>query len=115
MNKLSEIQIEFIMHKFIRNVEADSPNWEEIAIKLLTNGSCIIPQTYSVWSGGINNFIKYNKASNFVECTECVFDLNGFLKSKLFEEAYETRITLLEDEIDKLKEQVKEITNLKFL
>jgi len=103
-------QIEFIKNHFFINGE--SAGWDNIATKLLQEGSCIVAGSSKLWYGGIGNFINCDPAENAVGCSLLTFDKDSFLQSVWFKEQADSHIKALGHQIGALKVQQYAIERL---
>lgn len=86
---MKELNTEFLIEFF---GVLDLPGWNEIARKLIENGSVIVAGTEPIWKGGIGNFIKTRKDPRFFACLEYIFDVKSFTQSAYFKEAYRVKM-----------------------
>jgi len=96
-------QIEFIKKYFFKNEEY--ADWDNIATRLLQEGSCIVAGNIKLWSGGIGNFIKISPAENAFACFLLTFDKDSFLQSAWFKEQADYHIKALGHQIATLSDQ----------
>jgi len=96
-------QIEFIKKYFFKNEEY--AGWDNIATRLLQEGSCIVAGHGKLWSGGIGNFIKTSPAENAFTCSLLTFDKDSFLQSAWFKEQADYHIKALGHQIVALSYQ----------
>lgn len=105
--KLNKIQLEFIKEHFFKLTHAIG--WKQIADNLLTNEHCIVAGTECIWRGGIGNFIKVEKSLDAIGCLVYKFDVNTFLESEFFKEAYNAKIEALYKEMENAEENYKKM------
>ena len=109
MRELNEAQKEFIIGLFTNH---EFNGWRRIAEILITKGSCIVAGKESIWNGGIGNFIKTSETDNAIDCLKYEFDLDEFLNSVIFIDAYQEQLNLLTDKIQNLKQEYTELYGL---
>lgn len=111
MRKLTEEQLNFLTQIFFKYQGESYAGWENIARKLLTNGSCIVPRGNRIWVGNIGNFINIVEAEEAVNCVKYIFD-ESFFESKLFEDFKESKLQKLAQEKQDLEKTITEIEKL---
>ena len=94
---MTEGQKKFILNNFFFTEKFSG--WRNIAEALLTNGSCIVPNTKNLWDTGISEFISYKDTDKAIECVEVTFDKNAFLNSNLFKIGLDSYLANLEGDI----------------
>jgi len=100
---MTEEQIEFIKKYFFKNEEY--AGWDNIATRLLQEGSCIVAGNSKLWHGGVGNYIKCAPAENAIGCSLLTFDKDSFLQSVWFKEQANSHIKALGHQIGALKVQ----------
>jgi hypothetical protein len=82
--------------------------WRNIATKLINEGECIVPSGYTIWVGGIGNFIKKSPTNLAIDCELYVFNKAEFFKSEWFKEEISREEELILTKIQELEEMKKE-------
>lgn len=83
--------------------------WRNIAEALIKNGTCIVPGSECIWSGGIGNWIKTQKTIGAIDCLTYTFDLEEFKKSAWFLERKDVKIADITRQIEELNNKLKEL------
>lgn len=104
--QLTNYQKEFILNYFFKDEKY--AGWKNIGTQLLESGECVVAGTKCIWNGGIGNFIKVNKAENFVDCSLYKFDLDEFLSSQWYNDINASYSIILLKELKELREKLKE-------
>ena len=112
MNKLTEIQRNFILNEFFYNT--GYPGWKNIANKLLDKGTCIVAGKDCIWKGGVGNFIRLDEEPEFVDCSRYTFNIKDFMLCTWYKETLDLRFSDNIDKIEalqKINKELKEIRN----
>ena len=110
MNKLTGYQRDFLLEYFFKNEKY--LGWKNIAIKLLENSNCIVPEKDCIWIGGIGNFIKTSEAKNAVDCLLYEFNLDYFLTSEWYKQISKQYIEILSERKEQIEQEYEDISNL---
>jgi hypothetical protein len=109
MRKLTDNQKEFIVNNFFYHNLVDG--WK-VAMRLLTDGTCIVAGTSPLWVGGIGNFVKAEISEEAIGCLYYTFDLEAFLNSDWYREIH---AQLLNDAAKKMRSAVEMYEDIKSL
>lgn len=116
MKQLTEYQKKFLLKFFYSEKH---PGWQSIAESLLEKGFCVVAGEDCIWKGGVGNFIKLEKAEEFVSCSKYILDRESFVSSAWVREAWVDEVAdKIQDLIDaekKIEELKKEINEIKSL
>lgn len=106
---LTKNQEEFFLDKFFHSAY---PKSNEVALKLIRTGKCIVPSNTQIFEGGICNFIKVKSAENSIDCLLYILDMNDLMSLKFYKEIHEDYLFKLSAEIFKLGKAFEEVYNL---
>ena len=88
---MKQNQIDFLLEYFFQH-NTKAVGWRDIAIKLITTGTCIIAGGENPWLGGIGNFIRTRPEPDAYMCTVLSFNLDEFKQSELFKMMIDTEL-----------------------
>lgn len=116
MRQLTEYQKKFILDTFFKPLHYEYPGSLNIGEVLLTEGSCVIPDTgtYIFRHSPLNQFNKVSEADSkkFIDCVEYTFDLEGFLNSYNLKSAVSKHYEELEPQYQIQKQMKNELFEL---
>lgn len=110
MKTLSQNQKNFLLKYFFKNEKY--PGWENVAIKLLNIGKCIVAGNTCIWIGGIGNFIKTDNSEDCEGCLVYTFDLEYFLTTEFYKEISNEYISILSSKKRDIEQEYSDICNL---
>ena len=109
MEKFTENQTQYLL-TFFENDEYTG--WKNIALKLITNGKCIVAGEKCIWNGGIGNFIETKNMEDAIGCLQYEFNVDNFMNSNYFKELINNKISQLSDNKRRADEEYNDICNL---
>lgn len=110
--ELTQIQKDWILDTFFGIWEYKYAGVRDIGNALIESGFCYVPGNECIFDGYIGNFISTSVDDNCIGGLKYEFNFNFFIDSEYFYENKVRYCELLSAKIDKLNNNIKEISAL---
>ena len=85
---MDKLKMAWILEEFFKPHDVEKfPGWENIASKLIVNGSCLVPDRGEpLWRGGVGNFMCYSDHADGVGIRRVTLELEDFMSGNWYEQ-----------------------------